>query len=94
MKSLGGILSGLASEKRAFLSVQIQGPQQVERDEFIFGNHSFHYLFSTRLGQAYRETRSSMTEDRVEVVVPEPDLYSFTRNGIIDGLMNDEKTII
>ena len=30
-----------------------------------------------------------MTEDRVEVVVPEPDLYSFTRNGILDGLMND-----
>ena len=35
------------------------------------------------------ETTSWMTEDRVEVVVPEPDRYPVTRNGIIDGLMND-----
>ena len=35
------------------------------------------------------EMISWMTEDRVEVVVPEPDLYLFTRNGIIDGMMND-----
>ena len=64
-------------------------PHKFERDEFLFGKHSFHYLFSTGVGQAYRETTSCMTEDRVEVVVPEPDRYPVTRNGIIDGLMND-----
>ena len=64
-------------------------PNKFERDEFIFGKHSFHYLFSTGAGQAYREMISCKTEDTVEVVLPEPDLYLFTRNGIIDGMMKD-----
>jgi hypothetical protein len=64
-------------------------PNKFQRDMFIFGQHSYHYLFSTRMGQAYREMICYMPEDRVEVVVPEEDPYLLSRNGIIDALMND-----
>ena len=70
-------------------------PNEFERDRFIFGKHSFHYLFSTGGGKAYREMTSwmnedRMNEDRVEVVVQEPDLYPLTRNAIIDGMMMND----
>ena len=76
-------------KKGASYRYKSRDPNKFERDEFIFGKHSFHYLFSTGVGQAYMETTSWMTEDRVEVVVPEPDLHPVTRNGTIDRLMDE-----